>query len=140
MKQKILISLTLLFLSFQYGYSQNPFKTIDISKVNENTIIKDAHGKIKAISMSELRKLMSTGKWVLEPENDSITGKLKSVYLTDKGDFEKFKAMYDEARKKFIAFVNTKAPVFKTKDINRNIISSEKAKGKVMVLNFWFIH
>jgi thiol-disulfide isomerase/thioredoxin len=25
------------------------------------------------------------------------------------------------------------------KDINGNIISSEKAKGKVMVLNFWFI-
>jgi hypothetical protein len=135
MKQKILISLMLLFLSFQYGYSQNPFETIDISKINKNTIIKDAHGKTKAMSMSELRELISAGKWVLQPEYDSITGKLKCAYLSDK---EMLEAFHARAVERF-AIINTKAPIFKTKDISGNIISSEKAKGKVMVLNFWFV-
>lgn len=87
------------------------------------------------LTRSEFQQLLKTKKYeqvffldksevvkavVLEPLNK------KSINLNEKGLSENFN-------------LNKKIPKFEITDIEGNVISSEEMKGKVIVLNFWFI-
>ena len=133
MKRIVFIILTALIISFQYGYSQEiPEGAI---MLEDNTIIKDESGN--KVEMSKFMELMNSGERAMDPVNDS-NGKLQYLQLRKATEKEK-KMMSERSLPRDISkYIGERAPEFKMKDINGNIISSEDTKGKVVVLNFWF--
>lgn len=135
MKQIIIIILAVLFISLQYGYSQNQEIPEGAIMIDENTIIKDESGnKIEGFKLMEL---MNSGEWTVFPVNDSM-GNLKYLQLRKATEKEKMKMAEMSMHRSSSDLIGKNAPDFKVEDINGNNISLEDAKGKVIVLNFWF--
>ena len=120
----------------QYGISQNHEIPANAIAIDENTIIKDASGK--KVELSELMNMMNSGEWAMDPVNDS-EGKLLYLQLRKAGEGEKMKMKEMPMGQNDSDLIGKQAPDFKITDINGNEISTKDAKGKVIVLNFWFI-
>ena len=134
MKQIVFFILSVLFISLQYSYSQEIPKGAII--IDENTIIKDESGE--RVEMFKFMELMNSGEWTMDPVNDP-EGKL--LYMQMRKASEEEKKMMTEMQMQGNAsnLIGESAPNFKMIDINGKTISSENTKGKVLVLNFWFI-
>lgn len=120
----------------QYGISQNHEIPTNAIAIDENTIIKDTSGK--KVELSELMDMMNSGEWGMDPVNDS-EGKLLYLQLRKASDGEKMKMKEMPMGHNDSDLIGKQAPDFKITDINGNEISTKDAKGKVIVLNFWFI-
>lgn len=133
MKRTVFVILSALFISFQYGYSQETPE--DPITIDENTIIKDESGN--KVEMSKFMELMNSGEWTMDLVNDSV-GKLQYMQLRKATEEEKKMMAEMPMHRKSSNLIGKNAPDYKMKDINGNLISSEDTKGKVVVLNFWF--
>ncbi len=99
--------------------------------VTEETIKKDMKGNI--ISSEEFQKLMSTGKYILNPKVED--GKMIEAQIVEADDdqlamLKKMKANQDK--------INYEAPDFDVVDIEGNSFKLSDLKGKTIVLTFWF--
>ncbi len=104
----------------------------------DNRIVKDSAGKIYPEEI--WRKLLLTGYYSIKPENP---GKGNSnfilVRLTDAERERKLSAVKPKESKS--DFVNGEQPAgFSTSDIAGDKYKLKDLKGKVVVLNFWFIN
>lgn len=129
----LLFALTVLLFSFQYVHAQDiPEGAI---MLDENTVIKDEAGN--EVEMFKLMELMNSGEWSMDPVNDS-DGKLLYLQLRKATDEEKMMMEQMPMMENSSSLIGESAPEFKMKDLDGKTISSKKAKGKVIVLNFWF--
>jgi len=133
MKRILIIAISILFLSFQYGYTQAPPE--GAMMIDENTIIKDESGN--RVEMSKLMELMNSGEWMMEPVNDS-EGKMLYLQLRKATEEEKKRISEMPVPGGGADLIGNQTPAFNMTDINGNVISSENTKGKILVLNFWF--
>lgn len=114
--------------------------TVKKNVLDENTVVRAEDGNVYPYAV--WHKLMSTGKYGLKSRGTK----------TDKGDPEFLIYELTEAQKRsyfdkmpkprpsdsFVEGNDFKG--FKVTDINGNKIDLREAKGKVVVLNFWFIN
>ncbi len=128
MKRYILILFIALLSNFQVANSQ--------VKVSAGDIIKDESGKV--INFETYNKPMASGDWNYVPSKDKDG---KSYFqLKRMSDFEReFRAKILKQQSVQSELIGKKAPDFELTDITGNKITSEDVKGKVVVLNFWFI-
>ena len=129
----VLIAIAVLFISLKYGYSQNVSEKT--TTIDENTLIKDESGN--RLEFSAFTELMNSGEWMINPV---FNDKDEILYIELKIATEEEKKMMANMPKQgdVSAMIGTSTPAFYMEDINGNSISSEGAKGKVIVLNFWF--
>lgn len=134
MKKILLISFFSLLLSAVIVQAQDiPEGAI---MINENTVIKDENGK--RVDMKTFGEYVNSGDWTIEPVKDK-DGKVSYHQLKKTTDEEK-----EEMLKRFDQIGDSEltgkpAPSFSIIDSDANKISSENTKGKIVVLNFWFI-
>lgn len=105
-------------------------------KIDESTVIKNSDGE--KIDLDTFSKLMSSGNWMIDQKNDSDG----NSYIQLRKATEEEKAMIKQMMKEQTEKSDLKgktAEAFSLTDLNGNIITSENTKGKVVVLNFWFI-
>ena len=131
MKRSLIISLIMLLFLNHNGYSQDPSE--DSITIDQNTLIKDESGN--KVEIFKLIELMDSGEWSMDPVKDK-DGKLLYMQMRKATEEEK-KEM--EVRPNSSEIIGKRAPDFKMTDLNGNEISSETTKGKVVVLNFWFV-
>jgi len=131
MKRSLIISLIMLLFLNHNGYSQDASE--DSITIDENTLIKDESGN--KVEIFKLIELMDSGEWSMDPVKDK-DGKLLYMQMRKATEEEK-KEM--EVRPNSSEIIGKRAPDFKMTDLNGNEISSETTKGKVVVLNFWFV-
>lgn len=133
MKRTVFLIIMALFISFQYGYSQEiPEGAV---MIDENTIIKDESGN--KVEMFKLIELMNSGEWTMAPVNDS-EGNLLYMQLRKTTEEEKRMMKRIPVEKNISDLIGKSVPNFKMIDLNGNTISSENTKGKIVILNFWF--
>ncbi len=124
---------TILILLSQSAYSQDvPEGAI---MLNESTLIIDESGD--TIEMFKMVELMNSGEWFMEPVQDEA-GELLYIQLRKATEEEKKMMASMPSPGTVSDKLGKKAPDFKMEDVNGNQISSQKTKGKVVVLNFWF--
>ena len=131
MTRSLIISFIMFLFLNHNGYSQET--TEDSITIDQNTLIKDESGN--KVEIFKLIELMDSGEWSMDPVKDK-DGKLLYMQLRKATEEEK-KEM--EVRPNSSEIIGKRAPDFKMTDINGNEISSETTKGKVVVLNFWFV-
>ena len=105
---------------------------------NENSVVQDSSGTIFPYLV--WHNLMKSGNYKLipvDPKNVQTT-----YILAKRSEKEKDEFMNRIARpKESVFFTNGKEiSLFKTKDIAGNKIDLKDSKGKIIVLNFWFIN
>lgn len=130
-------SLLFFVLIFQSSEAQN--KTANQKFVlNQNSIVKDSSGQTYDYEL--WRKLLMTGYYDLKPENPS---KSNTSFLLIRLSEEQRKARLNASPKpKESTYFTTGKEVesFTSKDIDGNKIKLKELKGKIVVLNFWFIN
>ncbi|MCC1484114.1 TlpA family protein disulfide reductase [Winogradskyella immobilis] len=105
-------------------------------KIDNTTIIKDADGK--KIDYDTFSKMMQSGDWTISQQKDS-----------DGNNYIQLEKASPETKKRMEAFrarqlrtsnlEGKSATPFEMTDMEGNTITTESTKGKVVVLNFWFI-
>lgn len=131
---KHLTAFTLIFTLLFYSLGKAQEIPEDAIMIQENTVIKDDSGN--EIEQSRLMKLLSSGEWALKKVIDK-EGKLLYIQLRKATEEEKIQ-IQQPSTSKSTNKVGEKAPSFSMMDMDGNPITSENAKGKVVVLNFWF--
>jgi peroxiredoxin len=106
--------------------------------VTDSSVVKDSTGKIYALK--EWKKLFNSGDYGLKPENsnDQRTA-LILIKLNENAIDAEFSKMPKPKESNFFT-TGKKLELFNGKDINGNPIDLVNAKGKIIVLNFWFIN
>lgn len=109
-----------------------------IAELTDSTIVKDSTGK--TYSYNAWKKLLSSWNYgVIPVEPTKINSDYLLVRLTDKQKQQMFREMPKPPESFY--FDNGKViSNFSAKDINGNRIDLKKLKGKIVVLNFWFIN
>lgn len=105
-------------------------------KIDNTTIIKDADGK--KIDVDTFSKMMQSENWTISQQKDSDGN---NYIQLEKASPETKKRM-KELMTKQLRRSNLKgkpAVPFEMTDMEGNTITTESTKGKVVVLNFWFI-
>jgi peroxiredoxin len=95
------------------------------------------------IELSEFMSVMMSNEYVPEPYIDS-SKVVRAFVLRRASDFEKkqMKEMQNKMQNKMVAtspLVGAKAFDFNVTDISGNEYSLKELKGKVIVMNFWFV-
>lgn len=137
MKKATLIFLSFLFALVVAGQKSNDSKRIAI-QLTETTVVKDTTGNVYPFSIwSPLRV---TGRYTFRPEtpNDPNTA-FFIIRLSDE-EYEKRIASLPKPRESSNFQTGAKFSYFKTSDIDGNKLSSKNLKGKILVLNYWFIN
>lgn len=134
MKRILVIALMTILFCYHHGYSQEiPEGAI---RIDDNTIIKDDSGN--KIEMFELMDLLNSGEWKMDPVTDE---KGDLLYMQLRKATEEEKSMMKQMQPSMensSELIGKSSPDFTMVDLNGNTISSVNAKGKVVVLNFWF--
>lgn len=162
------ILLLLLFITLSSGaWSQDTLahKVVNRSfRIDDHSVVKDSTGK--QLTYKQWSDLMRTRQYVLLPENMEDT---KTAFILSKKDEQEVRHIKpntapidgtfanatkqlspEEAREQYMAslpkpyesvYFNTGEVMepFSTHDINGNKIKLKDLRGKVVVLNFWFI-
>ena len=136
MKIKITLSLLLFIGTLMVNAQSTPNKIT----LNENAVVRAEDGLV--YPYATWRKMMSTGKYGLK-KRQTFTDSGKPEYLiyklsdAQKEDYfeQMAKPRGSESFKEGEDFNG-----FKTTDINGNKFDLKDARGKVIVLNFWFIN
>jgi peroxiredoxin len=163
------IALLLLFIVFSFsGWSQDTLahKVVNRSfRIDNHSVVKDSTGK--QLTYKEWSNLMHTREYVLLPENMEDTKTAFILRKKDEHEVRYInpqsaastvgtpvnapkQASPEEAREQYMAslpkpyesaYFNTGEIMepFSTHDINGNKIKLKDLRGKVVVLNFWFI-
>lgn len=106
--------------------------------LDQNTIVKDSSGQTYRYEI--WRKLLMTGYYDLKPESPS---KANTPFLLVRLSDEQRKARLDalpKPRESTYFTTGKEVESFTSKDINGNKIKLKDLKGKIVVLNFWFIN
>lgn len=106
--------------------------------LDPNTIVKDSSGQ--TYSYEIWRRLMMTGYYELKPENPSKSN--TSFLLLRISDEVRNARLKASSKPKESTYFTTGKEVesFTSKDIDGNKIKLKDLKGKIVVLNFWFIN
>lgn len=114
-------------------------------RVTENSIVKDSLGQVYPFSLWS--KMMQSGLYSLKPENPSDASTAFFIYRMSDAEITRMKAMQakmeSEAPKPMESnFFTTGSSIssFRTTDINGRKYNLKELRGKVVVLNFWFIN
>lgn len=114
-------------------------------RITESSVVKDSSGQVYPYSVWSA--LMQSGLYGLKPENPSNASTAFFIYRMSEEEIAKAKArqakMEAEAPKpKESAFFTTGKPIsnFKTTDMFGNRYNLKELRGKVIVLNFWFVN
>ncbi len=128
-----------LLISFSIsGFSQVQTKAI---KVDQETVIKDSLGR--RVTLVDAVSMINTGDWTLVEEKDesghimrlrATTPKEKQAILKRLGGLSGHAPVGLSG-----AVSKEKAPNFSVKDLHGVEYDLERLRGKVIVLNFWFI-
>jgi peroxiredoxin len=110
-------------------------------KIGPDTVIKDIQGNI--ISFTDFMAMMNKGGYVPQPVFDEKGG-IKEIIVrkSDDPEMQQNDAMAASAPplpEKFKEKIGTEAPALSVSDINGKSYNEEFFKGKVVVINFWFI-
>lgn len=107
-------------------------------KVDEKTVVKDADSLVYPYGI--WRNLVMLGEYELQPidKQNEMTAFLL-VRLTEEQKNTRMKKMPKPAETTFFK-TGKEFPGFKTSDINNKKINLKEEKGKIFVLNFWFIN
>ena len=110
-------------------------------RIGPDTIIKDTEGNL--ISFTDFMAMMNKGGYVPQPVFDE-KGEIKEIILRKSDDPEiqqndTIPASAPPLPKKFSEKIGTEAPSFSISDINGKSYKEGFFKGKVVVINFWFI-
>ncbi|WP_413669489.1 redoxin domain-containing protein [Mucilaginibacter sp. Mucisp86] len=162
------IFLLLLFITWSFGaWSQDTLvrKVVNRSfRIDDHSVVKDSTGK--QLTYKQWSNLMRTRQYVLLPENMEDT---KTAFILSRKDEREVRYIKpnttptdrapanipkqlsaEEAKEQYMAslpkpyesaYFNTGEVMepFSTHDINGNKIKLKDLRGKVVVLNFWFI-
>jgi thiol-disulfide isomerase/thioredoxin len=136
MKQ-LLLCIALLFTAHTLQAQIEITKPIEEFAANKNTIVTNDKGI--RYNYDVWYKLMATGSYKLTPlVHDSDSTSFVLVKRDDKADDERFAKMHKPAETKY--FETGSKFMFKNMtDMNGEKITAESLKGKIVVLNFWFI-
>ena len=107
-------------------------------KVNENTVVKDSGGMVYPFLV--WRNLLMQGQYDLRPidiQNEKTDFLL--VKLTEQERDSRQSKMPKPQETSYFK-TGSNFPPFKTSDINNNKINLKEDKGKITVINFWFIN
>ncbi len=106
--------------------------------VTDSSVVKDSTGKVYALK--EWRKLFNSGDYGLRPENpkDQKTALVLMKLKENALDVE-FKGMPKPKESNFFT-TGKKLELSGSKDIYGNPVDLTNTKGKIVVLNFWFIN
>lgn len=107
-------------------------------KITEKSIVKDVNGTVYPYNV--WTQLMQTGNFSLKPTSLSNPKDEYIIYeLTEKEKEARYERMPKPAESPYFV---TGQPFgkLKTTDIERNKINLQEMKGKVVVINFWFIN
>lgn len=107
-------------------------------KPNENSVVQDSSGTIFPYLV--WNNLMKSGNYKLvplEPKNIQTTYLLVKRSDKEKNDFLN---KLDKPKESSFFINGKEISLFKTKDIAGNKIDLKDSKGKIIVLNFWFIN
>lgn len=129
MKKLLFVLILLIGINLQTTEAQS-------IQINETTIIKDIDGK--KINLETFSKLMNSGEWMM----DEKTADDGNNYIQMRKATEKEKEMIKKMMQNQVGesdLVGKDAESFSLTDIKGNKITTENTKGKVVVLNFWFI-
>jgi thiol-disulfide isomerase/thioredoxin len=107
-------------------------------RLNENSVVKDSSGKIYSYAVWQ-GMLMGGGFDVKAEDPKDINTAFILVRLSAA---EKEQRLANMPRPKESAFFTTgkKIDLFSTHDIDGNTIDLKEARGKIIVINFWFIN
>ncbi|MDI9366659.1 MAG: TlpA disulfide reductase family protein [Flavobacterium sp.] len=129
----------LLIIIFSTSYSQSTNQVNTKVNIDENTIVKSPDGTT-IYPYAIWQKLAQSGKYYLRKEkaNDFFT----LAEMTPEMLAKKAEAVHKMPMPKESAFFKTgnKIASFKESDMNGNKFNLKELKGKVVVLNFWFIN
>lgn len=135
----------LLFLIFFIGYlnanSQDSTQTRKKQKkinLTEDSIVKDSTGLRYPYSI--WRAMVQSGDYIAVPENPE---KRNTSYILQKApDDQKLEWLNIGDKPVESPYFKTgeEFPAFSAADINNNKINTKDLKGKILVLNFWFIN
>ncbi|MFT3843656.1 MAG: TlpA disulfide reductase family protein [Lacibacter sp.] len=106
-------------------------------KLDENTVVTDSAGTVYPYAI--WAKLLATGEYSIKLNKNNTQNGFVLVRLTD----EQIRKKEESAPKpKESAYFKTGSsfPNFKLKDIKGNTYNLKELKGKIVVLNFWFIN
>jgi thiol-disulfide isomerase/thioredoxin len=107
-------------------------------KVDQNSVVKDTDGRVYPYGVWRL--LVLQGEYELQPidkQNEKTDFLL--VQLTEEQKNLRMEKMEKPAETSFFK-TGSQFPSFKTSDIKKNKINLKEEKGKIFVLNFWFIN
>jgi peroxiredoxin len=108
-----------------------------VAKLSESSIVKDSSGT--QYSYDTWKNLLTSGYYRIKPVNPEQTN---SEFLLIRLSEEQRQKMIDNMPKPMeSSFFKTGSTIvnFKTTDINGNKINLKDLKGKIVVMNFWFI-
>jgi peroxiredoxin len=134
----LLFSIMMLAMGISNAYGQIEItKPIEEYGFNEKTVVVNAKGE--KYPYAKWHELMATGNYMLKPvQHDSDS----SAFVLTKRDALTDEHLPVNANKppetKFFKTGST-FNFFSVTDINGNVITSADLKGKIVVLNFWFI-
>jgi thiol-disulfide isomerase/thioredoxin len=107
-------------------------------KVTEKSVVKDTNGTVYPYNI--WTQLMQTGNFSLKPT--SLVNPKDEYIIYELTQKEKEDMFVRLPKPKESPYFVTGQPFgeFKTTDINRNKLNLQDMKGKVLVINFWFIN
>lgn len=137
MKSAILTLLSLLLLFTVSGQKSNdPKKTV--IQLTETTIVKDTTGTVYPYVVWNQLRISGRFKFKVENPDDPNTAFI-IIRMSDE-EYEKRIASLPKPRESSNFQTGAKFSYFKTSDIDGNKLSSKNLKGKILVLNYWFIN
>jgi len=108
------------------------------TKIDSNTVVKDSAGTRYAYN--DWQKLVRTGQYSLR-SNNNLTDSAKEFTLVKRSaaDIARVRMMMPPVDETGVIKTNESLELFKAKDINGYKIDPQSLKGKIVILNFWFI-
>lgn len=134
----LILSIVFQFSIFFLAAQNATTKTVPKAVLSEKSIIKDSSGQVYPTEI--WKRLLSTGYYTLRPENPENVN--SDFLLTRLSEEQKQKRLSGSPKPKETVNFKTGQPVnnFSTSDINGKKYKLKELKGKIVVLNFWFIN
>lgn len=108
------------------------------AQLAETSIVKDTSGNVYPFSI--WNQLSITGRYKFKPENPDDPTSAFIIFRISDEEYEKRMAGLPKPKESKYFKTGSDFSYFKTTDINGHKHSSKNLKGKILVLNFWFIN
>jgi len=130
MKKLLFITILCVALGFTLASAQESLK------IDDTTIIKDSEGN--KISTETFNALIKSGEWSIFQKKDADGNDYIQLQKASKKQKKMLLQMLELEQDKS-KLIGEKIAAFDFTDLNGNKITPETTKGKILVLNFWFI-